>query len=82
MLFHWSDLNSENPSGFCGFEISDQVSVLVGTGSSDDVSVVGARDGGSQPVIWTVATSTGSVMEAGLRSGLALRKEESLDIRL
>lgn len=93
MLFHRSDTNSTNPSVVSGSEISNQVSVsgteglnsnLAGTGSSDGVSVVvvGDIDGASQPIILTVATSTGSVMERGFRSGLDLKKEEILDIML
>ena len=76
-----------------GPEISNQVSVSgtkgltsnpAGTGSTNGVSVVvvGDIDGASQSIIWTVATSTGSVIERGFRSGLDLKKEEIVENRL
>ena len=77
LLFHRSDRNSTNPSVVSGSEISNQVSISgteglnsnpAGTGSSDGVIVVGGTDGASESIIWTVATSTGSVMERGFRS--------------
>ena len=95
MLFHRSDTNSTNPPVVSGPEISNQVSVSgtkgltsnpAGTGSTNGVSVVvvGDIDGASQSIIWTVATSTGSVIERGFRSGLDLKnlKEEIVENKL